>query len=140
MKVKRNHFPAPPPQLAKRFDDVVRAFELDQPDLELSAKNLAAKHRSWGLRSSNGANHISPENVITMPLGAALYTTSSLFDRRSIFDMGALRTESLIPNLNGQSESGITSQISSKSGKDDTGIGRHQDGRQCQSLHLFLRH
>ena len=107
-----------PPQLAKRFDDVVRAFDLDQPDLELSAKNLAAKHRSWGLRSSNGANHISPENVKTMPLGAALYTTSSLFDRRSIFDMGALRTGSLIPNLNGQSESGITSKISSKSGKD----------------------
>jgi len=108
-----------PDKISKRFDDIDLAFELDDSDLELAAKGAARTNASLGASSTND-QLITPQNIKTMPLGAALWTSESLFARRSIFDMGILRGMSLIPNLEGQQEQGMTSSVSSRSDKKNT--------------------
>lgn len=98
---------------AKRYDDLNAALGLDQSDLRLMAKGLAAPK---GVRLSvmSSPTIISPDNIKTMPLGASVWADQSLFARRSIFDMGVLRGLSLIPNLQGSTESGLASKVSSR--------------------------
>lgn len=104
---------------SKIFDDIASAFGLDNADLELAAKGAARTNTSVG-SSSTMDQLITPENIKTMPLGASLWTSESLFARRSIFDMGILRGRALIPNLEGQQEQGMTSSVSSRSDKKNT--------------------
>lgn len=109
---------------AKRYDDLNAALGLDQSDLRLIAKGLAApKGVTNTLRASAGSTSsgnipgpdlISPDSIKTMPLGASIWASQSLFARRSIFDMGVLRGLSLIPNLQGSTESGLASKVSSR--------------------------
>ena len=108
------------PAESKRFDDIEMAFGLDNADLELAAKGAANNKESVLGSSATSDLLITPANIKTMPLGAAMWTSESLFSRRSIFDMGALRGKSLIPNLEGQQEQGMTSSVSSRSDKKNT--------------------
>jgi hypothetical protein len=98
---------------AKRYNNLNAALGLDQPDLRLIAKGLATpKVSAPNLLASTGL--ISPDNIKTMPLGASIWASQSLFARRSIFDMGVLRGLSLIPDLQGSTESGLASKVSSR--------------------------
>lgn len=105
-----------PPHLRKRFDDLDAGLGLDQHDLELAAKGVASS-QSTGSMPSTANNVITPDNVKSMPLGASLWTDQSMFARRSVFDSGILSSESLIPNLQGITEAGLTSAVSSRTDK-----------------------
>jgi hypothetical protein len=107
------------PLLAKRFNDLKDAVGLDLSDLRLAAKGLSTVRAEKG---AIGSNHIviNPENIKTMPLGASLWTDQSMFSRRSIFDSGVLIGRSLIPNLQGNTESGQSTKVSSRTDKDTT--------------------
>ena len=109
-----------PPRLAKKFDDLSYHLGLDHPELIDSAMGLAASGRRMANNLESQDTLITPDNVKSMPLGAMLWTGQSTFARRSIFEPGILNGLSLIPNLQGTTEHGQTSKVSSRTDKDGT--------------------
>lgn len=118
--LNKDHQPLPP-RLAKKFDDLSYHLGLDHQELIDSAMGVAAAGRRMvnNLESSEDML-ITPNNVKTMPLGAMLWTGQSMFNRRSIFDPGILNGLSLIPDLQGITEHGQTSKVSSRTEKETT--------------------
>ena len=107
------------PILKKRFYDLSVQSGLDLQDVRMVAKGLATANPKVSSAGSVN-NMITPENVKTMPLGASLWTDQSMFARRSVFDSGVLIGQSLVPNLQGITESGQSTTVSSRTDKSTT--------------------